>query len=262
MCSDWRSRYSAADWAQNFVRIDSGEVDAFISNVTVTEERKEKYDFATYRLDTLALETQKDSDWTVSGPEGSGRQDHRRRLRHQPGEDPGRLERRQRRRGPGADRHQVLPELHRLLPGALLGSDRRLLRAEPDRAVPRRQHRRDQGHRHLLRCRRRPAGRDRRADQEGQRPGQGVRRRHQPHHRERHLPAGARPLEPGQRGGRVSPRSIRRDCRRPPADRRKRRRALRPSTVNGESNHVPKEQGRKPMAHTTSQDPLPSSAAA
>src|ERR1700712_636879 len=43
---------SAADWAQNFVRIDSGEVDAFISNVTVTEERKEKYDFATYRLHT------------------------------------------------------------------------------------------------------------------------------------------------------------------------------------------------------------------
>jgi polar amino acid transport system substrate-binding protein len=60
---------STADWAQNFVRIDSGEVDAFISNVTVTEERKEKYDFATYRLDTLALETQLDSDWTVSGPE-------------------------------------------------------------------------------------------------------------------------------------------------------------------------------------------------
>jgi polar amino acid transport system substrate-binding protein len=60
---------SAADWSQNFVRIDSGEVDAFISNVTVTEERKEKYDFATYRLDTLALETQKDTDWTVNGPE-------------------------------------------------------------------------------------------------------------------------------------------------------------------------------------------------
>ena len=59
--------YSAADWAQNFVRIDSGEADAFISNVTVTEERKEKYDFATYRLDTLALETQKDTDWTVNG---------------------------------------------------------------------------------------------------------------------------------------------------------------------------------------------------
>jgi polar amino acid transport system substrate-binding protein len=59
--------YSAADWAQNFVRIDSSQADAFISNVTVTEERKEKYDFATYRLDTLALETQKDTDWTVNG---------------------------------------------------------------------------------------------------------------------------------------------------------------------------------------------------
>ncbi|MEU1999147.1 ABC transporter substrate-binding protein [Nocardia gamkensis] len=45
-----------ADWSQNFVRVDSGEVDAFISNVTVTEERKEKYDFATYRKDNVALE--------------------------------------------------------------------------------------------------------------------------------------------------------------------------------------------------------------
>ncbi|MET8652340.1 ABC transporter substrate-binding protein [Nocardia aurea] len=45
-----------ADWSQNFVRVDSGAVDAFISNVTVTEERKEKYDFATYRTDNVALE--------------------------------------------------------------------------------------------------------------------------------------------------------------------------------------------------------------
>lgn len=58
---------STADWAQNFVRVDSGEVDAFISNVTVTEERKEKYDFATYRLDTLGLESRADDPWTVSG---------------------------------------------------------------------------------------------------------------------------------------------------------------------------------------------------
>ena len=56
-----------ADWAQNFVRIDSGEADAFISNVTVTEERKEKYDFATYRLDTLGLESRADNPWTVTG---------------------------------------------------------------------------------------------------------------------------------------------------------------------------------------------------
>ncbi len=53
---------TVADWSQNFVRIDSGEVDAFISNVTVTEERKEKYDFATYRTDTVALEVPIDSD--------------------------------------------------------------------------------------------------------------------------------------------------------------------------------------------------------
>lgn len=49
-----------ADWSNNFVRVDSGEVDAFISNVTVTEERKEKYDFATYRQDNVALEVPAD----------------------------------------------------------------------------------------------------------------------------------------------------------------------------------------------------------
>lgn len=56
----------AADWSQNFVKIDSGEVDAFISNVTVTEERKQKYDFATYRLDNIALEVPKDTDWAYT----------------------------------------------------------------------------------------------------------------------------------------------------------------------------------------------------
>ncbi|MFC9897330.1 transporter substrate-binding domain-containing protein [Nocardia sp. NPDC127579] len=60
---------SAADWSQNFVRVDSGEVDTFISNVTVTEERKEKYDFATYRLDNIALEVPKNPGWSFAGVE-------------------------------------------------------------------------------------------------------------------------------------------------------------------------------------------------
>ncbi|MFD3593296.1 ABC transporter substrate-binding protein [Nocardia sp. NPDC058640] len=55
-----------ADWSQNFVRVDSGEVDAFISNVTVTEERKEKYDFATYRKDNVTLEVPADSALTFT----------------------------------------------------------------------------------------------------------------------------------------------------------------------------------------------------
>ncbi|MFE4455886.1 ABC transporter substrate-binding protein [Nocardia tengchongensis] len=52
------------DFAQNFVKIDSGEADLFVSNATVTEDRKEKYDFATYRLDTIALEVPKDANWS------------------------------------------------------------------------------------------------------------------------------------------------------------------------------------------------------
>ncbi|MQY26824.1 transporter substrate-binding domain-containing protein [Nocardia aurantia] len=61
-----KTEHRNADWAQNFVAIDSGVVDAFVSNVTVTEERKEKYDFATYRLDNVSLEIPKDAGWTYA----------------------------------------------------------------------------------------------------------------------------------------------------------------------------------------------------
>ncbi|MFD9440195.1 ABC transporter substrate-binding protein [Streptomyces sp. NPDC060006] len=56
-------------WENLFVGLDSGKFDAVFSNVTVTEERKEKYDFATYRLDNIAFEAKKGSGWKVDGPE-------------------------------------------------------------------------------------------------------------------------------------------------------------------------------------------------
>ncbi|MFD6292360.1 ABC transporter substrate-binding protein [Streptomyces sp. NPDC060205] len=55
-------------WENLFVGLDSGKFDAVFSNVTVTEERKEKYDFATYRLDNIAFEAKKGSGWKVDGP--------------------------------------------------------------------------------------------------------------------------------------------------------------------------------------------------
>ncbi|NNG37253.1 transporter substrate-binding domain-containing protein [Nakamurella aerolata] len=58
----------AADWAQNFVQIDSGKADAFISNVTVTEQRKQKYDFATYRKDDVAFEVGKNVSGAITRP--------------------------------------------------------------------------------------------------------------------------------------------------------------------------------------------------
>ncbi|NBE56863.1 ABC transporter substrate-binding protein [Streptomyces boluensis] len=61
-------RYHSVDWANIFVGLDSGKYDAGFSNITVTEERKEKYDFATYRLDTIAFEAKKGKDWKVKGP--------------------------------------------------------------------------------------------------------------------------------------------------------------------------------------------------
>ncbi|MCX4909936.1 ABC transporter substrate-binding protein [Streptomyces sp. NBC_00878] len=56
-------------WENLFVGLDSGKFDAVFSNVTVTEERKEKYDFATYRLDNIAFEAKKGTDWKIQGPE-------------------------------------------------------------------------------------------------------------------------------------------------------------------------------------------------
>ncbi|MDQ0778251.1 polar amino acid transport system substrate-binding protein [Streptomyces aurantiacus] len=56
-------------WENLFVGLDSGKFDAVFSNVTVTEERKEKYDFATYRLDNIAFEAKKGSGWKVESPE-------------------------------------------------------------------------------------------------------------------------------------------------------------------------------------------------
>ncbi|KQX54979.1 MULTISPECIES: ABC transporter substrate-binding protein [unclassified Streptomyces] len=62
-------QFEPVSWENLFVGLDSGKFDAVFSNVTVTEERKDKYDFATYRLDDLAFEAKKGSGWTVKGPE-------------------------------------------------------------------------------------------------------------------------------------------------------------------------------------------------
>jgi polar amino acid transport system substrate-binding protein len=55
-------------WESLFIGLDSGKFDVGASNITVTEERKQKYDFATYRQDELAFEAKKGAGWTVTGP--------------------------------------------------------------------------------------------------------------------------------------------------------------------------------------------------
>ncbi|MGC0398631.1 polar amino acid transport system substrate-binding protein [Streptomyces sp. SAI-126] len=54
-------------WENLFVGIDSGKVNVGFSNITDTEERKQKYEFASYRKDDLAFETLKSSKWTFDG---------------------------------------------------------------------------------------------------------------------------------------------------------------------------------------------------
>ncbi|MFI7289060.1 ABC transporter substrate-binding protein [Streptomyces anulatus] len=63
-----KPEFEQVSWENLFVGLDSSKFDGVLSNVTVTEERKEKYDFATYRLDNIAFETKKGSGWKVNGP--------------------------------------------------------------------------------------------------------------------------------------------------------------------------------------------------
>ncbi|MCY0960916.1 transporter substrate-binding domain-containing protein [Streptomyces sp. H27-H5] len=54
-------------WENLFVGIDSGKVDVAFTNVTVTEERKKKYDFTSYRQDNLAFGALKENAWNFNG---------------------------------------------------------------------------------------------------------------------------------------------------------------------------------------------------
>ncbi|WP_300682257.1 ABC transporter substrate-binding protein [Nocardioides sp.] len=56
-----------ATWDNLFVGIDSGRTDVGFSNITDTEKRKEKYDFASYRQDNLSFIVAAKSALTFSG---------------------------------------------------------------------------------------------------------------------------------------------------------------------------------------------------
>ncbi|MCT4352220.1 ABC transporter substrate-binding protein [Streptomyces sp. Je 1-79] len=62
-------KINTVSWENIFVGLDSAKYDVGFSNITVTEERKEKYDFATYREDNLGFEAKKGSGLKVDGPE-------------------------------------------------------------------------------------------------------------------------------------------------------------------------------------------------
>ena len=168
-------------WENLFVGIDSGKVDVGFSNITDTEERKEKYDFASYRQDNLAFEVPKKSTWNFDGDYenlagktiavGSGTNQEKILLEWQ-----------DEAAGEGKKLTvKYFQDSTSTLPGAELRQDRRLLRPEPRLAyhiTPGRGHARRHPHRgHLLRRRREPAGPDRGHREEGQRPGQAARRR-------------------------------------------------------------------------------------
>ncbi|MEV7007636.1 ABC transporter substrate-binding protein [Streptosporangium sp. NPDC051022] len=59
-----RVKQENTSWENLFLATRSGKYDVAFSNVTVTEERKDIYDFATYRVDQLAWQTAKNSPIT------------------------------------------------------------------------------------------------------------------------------------------------------------------------------------------------------
>jgi polar amino acid transport system substrate-binding protein len=56
-----------ATWDNLFVGIDSGKTDVGLSNITDTEKRKEKYDFASYRSDNLGFQVLAANPWEFKG---------------------------------------------------------------------------------------------------------------------------------------------------------------------------------------------------
>lgn len=60
---------SNATWDNLFVGIDTGKTDLGFSNITDTEQRKEKYDFASYRDDNLGFQVLKKNSWKWTGPD-------------------------------------------------------------------------------------------------------------------------------------------------------------------------------------------------
>ncbi|MFJ9783109.1 ABC transporter substrate-binding protein [Amycolatopsis sp. NPDC101161] len=55
----------ASSWENLFLSVENRQFDAGFSNITVTEERKDKYDFATYRKDTIAFEVKTEKNIAV-----------------------------------------------------------------------------------------------------------------------------------------------------------------------------------------------------
>ena len=80
------------DWP---LGVASGKYDAAISNITVTKERKEKFDFATYRKDSLGFYVKSTSPIkSIEKAEDIAGLRHYRGLGHQSGIDPAGMERR------------------------------------------------------------------------------------------------------------------------------------------------------------------------
>lgn len=62
-----KATVSNATWENMFIGFQSGRTDVGFSNITDTEERKQKYDFASYREDNLGFEVRGSDPWEFAG---------------------------------------------------------------------------------------------------------------------------------------------------------------------------------------------------
>ena len=62
-----KPEFKPSTWDNLFVGIDTGATNVGLSNITDTEKRKEKYDFASYRGDNLGFEVLASNDWEFDG---------------------------------------------------------------------------------------------------------------------------------------------------------------------------------------------------
>jgi polar amino acid transport system substrate-binding protein len=123
-------------WADWPLGVESGKYEAVLSNVTVTEERKLKFDFASYRDDKLGFYAKSGSDTHQGRIRPRRRRQARHcRLWHQPGIHPAALGRGEQGQGAEAGRVPVLRRRLRLEPGAAVRPRGPDIRAERHRRL-------------------------------------------------------------------------------------------------------------------------------
>ncbi len=173
-CSGLQPDIENTSWENLFIGLDAGTYDVAFSNVTDTEERKQKYDFASYREDNLGVRGAEGRRLDVHEGRGPRRQDDRRGLGHESGEAPARATpTRLKAKGLTPITVKYFQDTNSVYLALSSGRSTPTSARTPSSAYHAATSGDDEGRRAGLRRRRDPAGPHRRHDEEGQRLGPG-----------------------------------------------------------------------------------------